>query len=72
MPFDAWTVDPEEFFESGDQVVVFVKVRLRPKDSSAEMENRTGHLLTIRDGKMLFLRIFPAPEEALEAAGIRG
>jgi ketosteroid isomerase-like protein len=72
MPFDAWTFEPEEFFESGDQVVVFVKFRLLPKDSSAEIENRNGHLRTIRDGKMLSLRIFHAPEEALEAAGMRG
>jgi uncharacterized protein len=49
-PFDAWTVAPEEFFEHGDQIAVVVKSRMRPKGSSAEIENRTGHLWTIRDG----------------------
>ena len=29
-PFEEVTVDPEEFFERGDQIAVFVLVRLRP------------------------------------------
>jgi ketosteroid isomerase-like protein len=28
--FDAWTSEPEEFIESGDQLVVIVKTRMRP------------------------------------------
>jgi ketosteroid isomerase-like protein len=54
----------------GDQVVVFVRIRARPKDSSAEIELRTGHLWTIRDGKVVSMRFFPKPKEALEAAGL--
>jgi ketosteroid isomerase-like protein len=70
-PFEAWTIDPEEFFDRGEQVVVFVKTRLRPKDSSTELEIRNGHLWTIRDGKAERLELFPEPEKALEAAGLR-
>jgi ketosteroid isomerase-like protein len=69
--FDAFSAKPEEFFESGDQVVVFVKSRARPKGSSAEIEVRNGHLWTIRDGKVASMRLFPEPEKALEAAGLR-
>jgi ketosteroid isomerase-like protein len=68
---ETWTVEPEEFFESGDQIVVFVKIRARPKGSSAEIEIRNGHLWRLRDGKPLSMRFFPAPEQALEAAGLR-
>src|SRR6266487_4331048 len=57
--FEALTVEPEEIFESGDQVVVFVKARARPKGSSAEIEVRNGHLWAIRNGKAVSLRIFP-------------
>jgi len=70
-PFEAWTIDPEEFFDRGEQVVVSVKTRLRPKDSSAELEIRNGHLWTMRDGKAERLELFPEPEKALEAAGPR-
>ena len=69
-PFEAVTVEPEEIFEGGDQVVAFAKVRARPDGSSAEIEVRNGHLWTFRDGKPVSLRLFPKPEEALQAAGL--
>jgi ketosteroid isomerase-like protein len=68
--FEAFSAEPEEFFESGDQVVVFVKSRARPKGASAEIEVRNGHLWTIRDGKAASMRLFPEPQKALEAAGL--
>jgi uncharacterized protein len=70
-PFEEVTVDPEEFFERGDQIAVFVLVRLRPAGSNALVENRIGHLWTMREGKATRLRVFPRREEALEAAGLR-
>jgi uncharacterized protein len=69
-PFDEIVIDPEEFFEHGDQVAVFLRVRLRPTKSSAFVENRIGHLWTMRDGKVTRLAIFPRREDALEAAGL--
>ena len=35
------------------------------------IEIRNGHLWALRDGKALSLWIFPEPEKALEAAGLR-
>ena len=68
--FEASTVAPEEFFDSGNQVVVVFKNRTRPKGTSAEIENRNGQLWTIRDGKVQSLRFVPNPRDALEAAGL--
>jgi ketosteroid isomerase-like protein len=69
-PFEMWTVEPEEFFERGDRVAVVVRARVRHKESSAEIENLTGNLWTIRDGAVVSMRMFPQPEKALEAAGL--
>jgi uncharacterized protein len=69
-PFEAWTTEPEELIESGDQVVVVVKARMRPRGSSAEIERRNGNLWTIRDGMAVSMRVFAKPEEALAAAGL--
>ena len=69
--FETATAEPEEIFESGEQVVALVTFRARPKGSSAEIEIRNGHLWTIRDGTVLSMRLFPKPEDALEAAGLR-
>ena len=69
-PFEEVVVEPEEFFERGDQIAVFVLTRLRPTGTSAVVENRIGHLWTMRDGKAARLQVFPRREDALEAAGL--
>jgi ketosteroid isomerase-like protein len=71
-PFEEVVVEPEEFFERGDQIAVFVVTRLTPAGSSGVLENRTGHLWTMREGKASRLEVFPRREAALEAAGLRG
>ena len=69
--FESGVAEPEEIFERGDQVVVVLKIRARPKGTSAEIEIRTGHLWTFRDGKVASMHLFPQPEKALEAAGLK-
>jgi ketosteroid isomerase-like protein len=67
--FEAASAEPERIVESGEQVVAVVRSRLRPRGSSGDIELRTGFLWTFRDGKVVSLRLFDQPEEALEAAG---
>jgi ketosteroid isomerase-like protein len=69
-PFETWTIEPEEFFDAGDQVVAFVKVRSRPSGGSVDMEIRNGHLWTIREGTIRAVKTFAVREEALEAVGL--
>ena len=69
--FDNFVVEPEELFENGDQVVVLVTRRARPKGGSVDLVVRNGHLWTLRDGTILSMKSFPDPEKALEAAGLR-
>ena len=67
-PFEEVLAEPEEFFERGDRIVVFFRLRSRPRGSSAAVEIRAGHLWTMRDGRAARLQIFPEREKALEAA----
>ena len=69
--FESSTAEPVEVFESGEHVAVFVKMRARPKGSSAEIQVIIGHLFTLRDGLIVRLQTFPQREKALEAAGLR-
>ena len=69
-PFEEVMAEPEDFLERGDQIVVLVVVRSRPRGSSAFIENRIGHLWTMRDGQVVRFQIFPEREKALEAAGL--
>jgi ketosteroid isomerase-like protein len=70
-PFEAVSTEPEKLVEIGDQVVAIVRVRMRPKGSTAELEFRNGHLWMFREGKVISVRMFPEPEKALEAVGLR-
>jgi ketosteroid isomerase-like protein len=69
-PFEEVILEPEEFVESGDQIVVFLLVRVRHKGSSAFVENRVAALWTIRNGKPISCDMYPEREKALEAAGV--
>jgi ketosteroid isomerase-like protein len=69
--FESWIFEPLDFVESGDQVVVVVNNRLRPKGgTSGEFEYRNGFIWTIRDGTIRSVVGYPIPEAALEAAGL--
>jgi ketosteroid isomerase-like protein len=68
--FEGYSLQPEEFLETGDQVVVVVKSRLRPKGSSGDIERRTASVWTLREGKAVSAGIFRNPKEALEAVGL--
>jgi len=69
--FESWIAEPEEFFESDDQVVVFVTQRAQPKGTRAVIEIKVADVWTLRDGKVSTLETFPQREKALEAAGLR-
>ncbi len=67
-PFEEVMNEPEEWFDHGDRIVVFVRIRARPRGSDAVAENRVGHLWTMRDGKAIRCETFPRREDAFEAA----
>ena len=66
-PFEETVFEPEEFFERGDRIVVFVRFKARPSGAGGTIENRVGHLWTMRKGKLVRCETFPRREDALEA-----
>jgi uncharacterized protein len=70
--FDALRLDPEEFIEAGDQIVVSLHQRVRGKGSGAEVVGRIAHVWTMSEGEALRLRIFGNKERALEALRAEG
>jgi uncharacterized protein len=64
--FDALHLEPEEFIDAGDQIVVSLHQRIRGKGSGAEVEGHIAHVWTMRGGTALRLRIFGDKESALE------
>jgi uncharacterized protein len=68
--FDDLHVEPEEFFDANDRIVVFIQETARGKGSGVEVAIRVGHLFTMREGKAVRFEYFPEREKALEAAGL--
>ena len=64
--------EPERFVDVRDhQVVVVVRTRGVGQGSGASIEHRSGHLVTIRGGRIARLRIYADHAEAFAAAGRR-
>jgi ketosteroid isomerase-like protein len=70
QPFDEVVQVPEEFFEKGNQVVVFVRMGSRPKGSSSFTESHIAHVWTFRDGKAARAEAYAEREKALDAVGL--
>ena len=68
--FDDFRVGAERFFDLGDRVLVFSRVRGRGKESGAEADARVASLYTFRGGKAVRVEYFGDRDEALRAAGI--
>jgi ketosteroid isomerase-like protein len=60
---------PEEIVEAGDEVVVFVHVRLRGREG-IEVEARGPHVQTWSGGRLVRYKLFQDREEALAAVGL--
>ena len=60
-------IEPQEYREDGDDVVVLGRVVAR--GGGMILDRPTGWLIKMRDGRIVWMRVYGTPEEALEAAG---
>jgi ketosteroid isomerase-like protein len=70
---DAWDVLRAELHSAvtaGDLVVAVGRVHSRGRASRVETETPMGWVCRFRDGKVLAMRSFANPEQALEAVGL--
>jgi ketosteroid isomerase-like protein len=68
--FEDFRLDPEQFFEHADKVVVILSMTGRGRTSGVPVEERIAHLWTLREGLAIELRAFTDPADALQAAGL--
>jgi ketosteroid isomerase-like protein len=68
--FDVFRAAPERFFDAGDQVLAIVRAGGRARESGVDVSGRFGHLLSIRDGRVVRFKEFKDPREAMSAAGL--
>src|SRR5437899_4137742 len=64
-------LQPERFFDIDDErVLVFVRGTATGQSSGAPVEVRTAHKLTIRDGRIVRIKVYLDRAEALAAVGL--
>ena len=68
--FEDFRVEAEDFFDLGDHVLVFSRVKGRGKESGADVDSRVASLYSFRNGRVTRVEYFGDREEALQAAGI--
>jgi ketosteroid isomerase-like protein len=68
--FDELRIEPLEFIDLDDKLVVVVSMSGRGRASGAPVEMKFAQLWGLRDGKAMSLRDFATKADALEAAAV--
>jgi uncharacterized protein len=68
--FEDIEIEPEEFIDLGEHLVVSIYTAGHGRSSGIKVENRVVHIWTIRDGMATRFRVYESREKALEALGL--
>ena len=68
--WDEHRLEPQEFLDAGDRVVILLHEYQRGKGSGVELEVDTATIVDVRDGRIVRMQGYMNPAEALEAVGL--
>ncbi len=68
--WDDYRIDILRITDHGDQVLVTSRTSGRGKQSGVEVAMGFSYVFSVRDGKIVELKIFMREDQALEAAGV--
>jgi uncharacterized protein len=69
-PWAEWSLEPQEFIDAGDRVVVVLRMKARGRGSGVEIDREDSLVYDFRDGKVVRLDYFNTREQGLAAAGV--
>ena len=69
-PFDSLTVVLKRIVGSGDRLVSIHQVAMKAQHTGLDFEANLAYVWTFRDGKVIHLKSYWEPADALEAAGL--
>ena len=70
VPFDDLRIEPEEFIDAGEAVVMPYRFRGRERSSGTDITAPETWVFWLRDGKISEVREYRYKAEALEAVGL--
>jgi ketosteroid isomerase-like protein len=68
--WDDWELEPQDYIDAGERVVVILNQRGRSKATGIPVEMRFAQVWTLRDGLASRMQLYASVEEALEAVGL--
>jgi ketosteroid isomerase-like protein len=71
--FEPWAemrAEPQRFVDAGERTVVVVGLHARVPGGEVDLDAEIAHVVTIRDGRIVKLDGYDAPEAALRALGL--
>ena len=71
--FDTWerfVVEIDELLDAGDAVVARVRISGVGKSSQVTVEERTAHVIWLREGRPYRVKVFADDDDAMRAAGL--
>ena len=68
--WDDWELEPEDYLDAGECVVVILNQRGRSKATGIPVEMRFAQVWTLRDGLGVRMQLYASVEDALEAVGL--
>ena len=68
--WDDWQMEPEDYIDAGERVVVILIQRGRSKATGIPVEMRFAQVWTLQDGQGIRMQLYASVQEALEAVGL--
>jgi ketosteroid isomerase-like protein len=68
--YDDFRVEAEEYIDAGDMIVVVARAHGTARGSGLQMDQRSVHAWTVREGKPIGMEQYLSREEALKAVGL--
>ena len=65
----AWSIEPDEFIDARESVVVFIRMRTRGLGSGIETERKDAEVFTLAHGKIVRLDYYNDRQQALKTVG---
>ncbi|HWX96915.1 MAG TPA: nuclear transport factor 2 family protein [Solirubrobacteraceae bacterium] len=65
-----WSIEPQEYIDAGDWVVVAIRMKTKGLGSSIEVERRDAMVWEVRASKIVRLDYYNDRKQALESVGL--
>lgn len=62
--WDSFAVDAEDFIESGDRIIVLVRLRARPRSARGKLISRQADIYTFRGGRIVTIENAPCADSS--------